>query len=796
MKSLKVIIAITFLTISPWVLAQKKATTALRINDKISIDGNLDEDVWSNANDATGFIMYNPDNGKPEDPDKNSIVKVLYDDEAVYFGAILHDKPENILKEIALRDNFKTADHFGVYINGYNDGQQDFRFFVSAAGTQIDCIATEGNRDYSWDSIWYSSVTLTDEGWVVEIKIPYAAIRFSESEIQSWGLNFYREVRQHRQQFFWNPVDRNIGPEIVQTGQLDGLENIKTPTRLFFIPYSSAYVSDNEKGTETTFKAGMDVKYGISDSFTLDAILIPDFGQTAFDNVELNLGPFEQQFNENRPFFTEGTDIFNKGGLLYSRRIGGVPSGRATLGENEEIIESPKTAKLLNALKISGRTSKGLGIGVMNAVTEKTYASIKNNSNDTNRKELIEPLTNYNVIVLDQRFRKNSSVSLINTNVTRNGNFRDANVSALVYNLNTKANTYNLSGDFKYSHVNDVTNKNGYSSYLYFGKTSGQYRYEASSKYISKDFDINDMGILFLNNYYNFYGSASYRILNPTKHYNTFRVFSNIYTEFHNATNKLQESYIEVIARTTTRKNDYIGYSLSASPFKVYDFYEPRISGRFVEIPRYISASIDLSTNYNRKFAIDISPEIQLSEEYNRNNYGIDFSPRYRFNNRLQMIYRLGYDLETNDKGWVATVDDDIIFTRRDRTTITNSLSGKYSISNKMTINLTARHYWTYGENLEFLSLQENGELTQNNTYSENKDFTYNNWNLDLSYTWWFAPGSQLSFLYRNNAVGNFDYVNRNYTKNIDHLFKNDLNSIFSLSLRYYIDFNRAKNWI
>src|SRR5690606_21355058 len=162
----------------------------------------------------------------------------------------------------------------------------------------------------------------------------------------------------------------------------------------------------------------MDIKYGINDAFTLDAILIPDFGQTKYDDQILNLGPFEQQFNENRAFFTEGTDLFNKGNMFYSRRIGGVPSVDPDINENEEIIETVQNVNLINALKLSGRTKNGLGVGILNAVTEKTFASIKDTVSGETRKVVIEPLTNYNVLVLDQRFRKNSSVSFINTNVT------------------------------------------------------------------------------------------------------------------------------------------------------------------------------------------------------------------------------------------------------------------------------------------------------------------------------------------------------------------------------------------
>lgn len=778
------------------VFAQKKATNAAPVSGKIVIDGMLNEDDWASAGIADRFIMLEPDNNKPEDSVRKTVVRILYDNDAIYFGAVMYDDPKTILREIALRDNFVTADHFGVFINGYNDGQQDFRFFVSAAGTQSDCLATTDNEDYSWDAIWYSAVKITDYGWVAEMKIPYAALRFPESPDQKWGLNIYREIRKFRQKLTWNLIDRNIGSSIVQNGLLEGIHNIKPPTRLFFIPYTSYYYSSNDLGTSSTVKGGMDIKYGINDSFTLDAILVPDFGQAAFDAVELNLGPFEQQFNENRPFFTEGTDMFNKAGLLYTRRIGGAPSTYPATGENEEVTVYPGKTDLLNAIKISGRTKSGLGIGVMNAVTQEAFATVRNTATGQERDVMVEPLANYNVAVLDQRFNKNSSVSLINTNVTRNGGFRDANVSALVYNLNTKANTYNLSGDFKFSAVNDLQDKTGTSAYLSAGKTSGKYRYNAAAFYVSKDFDINDMGIIFRTNYYNLYANGSYRIMNPTKHYNSFTLNLNAYSEFHTTTGKLQTAYLEASLNSTTRKNDFWGYELQIKPYTMYDFYEPRVDGRYVKTPAGLYAYMYYSSNYNRPFAIDIQPDLWLSTERNRNYYGLYISPRYRFSNRFQMVYSMAYGLDTSNKGWVAFDGDNVVFTERDRTTMTSTLTGKYSVNNKMTINLTARHYYTYGENLRYFTLGNDGGLTENTTFTTNKDFTYNNWNFDLSYTWWFAPGSQISVLYRNNAVTSRDYVSRNYRENLEGLFKNNLNSMFSVSLRYFIDYNAVKNWI
>ncbi|NBL63641.1 hydrolase [Flavobacterium sp. NST-5] len=777
--------------------AQKKSLNAIRKTENISIDGKMDELEWNSAPVANGFVMFEPDNGKVISDERSTEVRVLYDNEAIYVSAILRDEqPGNILSELTERDNFGTADHFGVFINGFNDGQQDFRFFVSSSGVQMDCLATEGNEDYSWDAIWDSEVSKTEYGWYVEMKIPYAALRFSNENVQNWGLNFYREIKRDRQKYHWNHVDLNVGNTMQQTGQLTGIENIKPPTRLFFIPYSSYYLESNEAGTDNTFKVGMDVKYGINDSFTLDAILVPDFGQTKFDDVVLNLGPFEQQFNENRPFFTEGTDLFNKGELFYSRRIGGTPSTYLNGNELTQ-VENPATVNLINAVKVSGRTSSGLGIGVLNAITEKTYGTSTNLETGERRKVLVEPFANYNIMVLDQRFNQNSSVSFINTSVLREGEFRDANVSAILYNLNTKNNRYFVTGDFKYSHVNEfgeAENKNGYFTSIQLGKKGGMWRYNAGANYVSKQYDINDLGLIFITNYHSFYGNYNYRILSPTKLFNTFRINANIYNEIENITGKSQQAQLNFDLTSTTVKNDYIGASLYFNPFKTFDFYEPRVEGRFLEMPKRIYAEIYFSSNYNRKFALDVRPYATFTSEEKRNYYGIIVSPRYRFSDQLLATISTEVERQTNDIGWVDFADDDIIMGKRDRNTVINTLALKYAINPKMTINVAARHYWSYAEYNEYLTLQQNGSLLVNPNFTENMDSDFSTWNFDLSYSWWFAPGSQLSVLYRNNATDYRNDINKELGNNFRNLFQNNLNNIFSLSIRYFIDYNSIKN--
>lgn len=803
MKQL-LILCVLFLSLIGY--SQKKTLQTKFISDNIEIDGKLDETIWKSAAIASDFITFEPDNGKPIPENRKTEVKVLYDNDAIYIGALLRDEnPEKILKEITQRDNFGTSDVFGVFINGFNDGQQDFQFFVNAADGQADCIATDTNgEDYSWDAVWKSKAVITAEGWVIEMRIPYAALRFSAESKQTWGLNFFREIRRDRFKYSWNFIDSKLGTFTQQTGVLEGIENIKPPTRLFLLPYSSFYVNANaQQKTYGTLKGGLDLKYGINDAFTLDMILIPDFGQTKYDDQILNLGPFEQQFNENRPFFTEGTDLFSKGNLVYSRRIGGNPSKYPKVQINEEIIDNPANVNLINAFKVSGRTKNGLGIGILNAVTEKTTATIQNTKTQSTRQEVVEPLANYSVLVLDQRFRKNSSVSFVNTNVTRDGNFRDGNVTALVWDLNTKTNTYNLAGDFKYSYVNSTIDKTGINSRLNFAETSGKFRHGIGAEIMTKDFDNNDLGINFETNYYSFYANSSYRILNPTKLFNSFSTRINTYSQFQKETGKIQSSNISFQINANNKKNHYFGIGFNANPVETFDYYEPRAANRFVIRPTRVGGFIYISTNYNNPFSFDFNPSYNVFDEAGRNTYSFSVGPRYRFNDKLSLNYNFNFSRQNNNKGYIDSINDDmnaatpntIIFANRNVITYSNTLSGKYALNSQMTFNIALRHYWSYAENKNILSLEQNGRLADFTGYSLNKNSSFYSWNADVSYTWWFAPGSQVSVLYRNNAGAFERNINKDFSDNVTNLLNNEaLSHVFSISVRYFIDYNQVKN--
>jgi hypothetical protein len=210
-----------------------------------------------------------------------------------------------------------------------------------------------------------------------------------------------------------------------------------------------------------------------------------------------------------------------------------------------------------------------------------------------------------------------------------------------------------------------------------------------------------------------------------------------------------------------------------------------------------MSGFIYFSSNYNRKFALDVNPSLGVVDEKDRINYGISIEPRYRFSNKFSLIYSFNFSRQNNDVGYAATnkTTNEIFMGRRDRVTYTNTVQGKFSLNNDMNFNLAVRHYWSYADYHQYYSLQNDGTLAETTAYTGNRNENFNIWNLDLSYSWWFAPGSQLSVLYRNNA-GNFENeIEKDFGSNIKKVINHsNLDHILSVSIRYFIDYNSLKS--
>jgi hypothetical protein len=831
----RILIPVCILFVATIVNAQAKKTLNITKTDDVpKIDGILDDAVWSKVEIATDFVQYDPGMGNPAKEDQKTEVRMAYNDQAIFIAAYLHEKPEDILKVFSPRDDFGQADYFGVTFNPNNDAQNDIKFYVMSSGTQVDIVGGSGGRgggpgpqgDRGWNAVWDSAVKQVDDGWIVEMKIPYAALRFSNQEEPVWGIQFYRKFRKEGLDYSWSPIDRTIGNQGIYDGLLKGLKNISPPTRLMFYPFTSfTTISQKNEETVSNIGFGMDVKYGLTESFTLDVTLIPDFSQAAFDKVELNLGPFEQRFDEQRQFFKEGVNLFSKGELFYSRRIGNSPVERYDvydelideIDEVEEVVENPNSVKMLNAIKVSGRNKNGLGIGVFNAITEKTVASIKNtkytlDNNDekidstiTYRERVTEPFANYNIIVLDQQFGQNSSVSFINTSVLREGHFRDANASALLFSLTDKTNNYNISGQGKMSTLNLVgENSTGFDAGFKLGKVSGTYQYGFEGKIRDDKYNVNDLGFATRNNFKNLEANFRYQTFEPKGFLNSFSIRLQSELNWRYSNNDYTGNKVEINVNARTKNLMWIGGNIETSLGEQRDYFEPRDqeNDRFYTFKNSVSGRMYFYTNSNKALSTsgNLSYETLIDKDRDFEEYQIRLGPKFRFNDKFTLEYDISYGRKTGSRGYVTQLDnDEIIFAERDQKTIENSVSGIYNFNSLNSLRLSFRNYWSTATNKENLYLLEQdgsqsldaGYTITNLDLDPNRNF--NIWNFDLSYEWQFAPGSQLVALYRNQLFNSTSESRDSFGESLGNLFDQDIQHTFSVKMVYFLDYNSLK---
>lgn len=783
---------------------------AQRTTANIKIDGVIEAGEWIEASKASNFTTFEPNVGQK--PSQRTEVLVTYDDEAIYIAAQLYDEaPDSILKQVGIRDSWNlNADYFGVFLDTYNDKQNGFGFIVTASEVQNDARYSAFGEDRSWDAVWFRGISINEKGWSVEMKIPYAALRFPEKNIQDWGIGFMRQIRRHRERAMWNDYDPAQDGFVNQFGLLEGLENIQPPLRLQMTPYVSFYTdayrnpSNASDNTTTNFiRGGMDVKYGINESFTLDMILIPDFGQVQTDDEVFNISPFEIEYQENRPFFTEGVELFNKGNLFYSRRVGGTPNGffdvENELAADERIIDNPGEVQLYNATKVSGRTENNLGIGVFNAVTGNTYATIENEAGEK-RQILTEPLTNYNLTVFDQALKNRSYVSLINANVTRMGAARDANVTAVDYRLSDKNNKYAVGGVFALSQIYDREQSNnptlGFRQNIELAKVSGNWQYGILSNIESHTFDPNDLGLLFANNEVTNGAFVSYQTFNPKGIINNRSHNLNVFYERLYKPGNFTNLSVNANTYITFTNFLTIGTFLEWQPVEGNNYFEPRVDGRFSKTSEYVGLSGFFSSDYRKKFALDGDIGGAAGGLYNERFFWWGISPRLRPSDRLLIIHRFNQDINARNVGYAAIADnDDVIFAYRDVSSISNTLELSYTFTSRMSLSSRLRHYWFRVVYDQYFLLQNDGYIGQTN-FNENLNTSFNAFTYNLTYSWEFTPGSELSVVWKYDIFRNDDAESNvyqdipklSYWRNVQNTFDAPQTNSISIRLLYFLD--------
>jgi len=785
---------------------------ATRIQTRIKIDGNLREQPWRVVPKATDFMQSDPNPG--EASVKKSEVQVIYDDKAIYIGAYLYEEePKKIKRELGLRDDDGVnASRFVFALDPFNSGQNAYMFAVTSAGVQIDWRIVVENADFAWDAVWDSEVKMQKDGWSVEMKIPYSAFRFPDRLNQTWGVNFQRVTRSIREISSWSPVDPKNPNFVGQFGTLTGISRVKPPTRLSFTPYLATYTQsfpNMDRGTnefETKVSGGLDLKYGFSESATLDLSLIPDFGEVLSDDVELNLTPFEQYFDERRPFFTEGTDIFNRAGLFYSRRVGQKPidfdNVQNQLLPNEVISKNPERARLINGTKFTNRTRRGTGIGFFNATTGNTYAQLEFGQGIF-REILTSPLTNYNVMVIDQLLPNSSFVSFVNTNVMRNGAAYDANVTGTEVRFLDKSSTYAVSGNGAISQLffggtgNSTTGSSGFKYNIQLEKIKGNWVGGIGRNLESKNYNPNDLGFLFAPNELSHYGFIKYQTFEPKGALLRWNVQAQYENERLHHPDVFAKSELELSAFTTFKNYLSVFGEYEFDLQDRHDYFEARKDGQRFVIPAGSEGLIYMSSDYRKALAIDARYEFwSKTEEWK--GWGLFVGPRIRVSDRFSINPSVSYNKTFGQQGFVQDSaglgSSNPLFGIRDRDDIESIVDLSYLFNPKMSFSFRTRHNWSQVEYSTFHKLLDNGTLEETPfDHVPNEDINFNVFNVDLVYRWRWARGSELNLIYKNALLTQTDEVLDSYGDNLNLLFENDARHTFSVKILAYLDYLNLK---
>lgn len=402
---------------APALAQSPPAVQAARASQPIVIDGRLDDAAWESATPVDAFTQQDPDQGSA--PRNRTVVRVLYDDAALYVGARMYDSsPDSIVSRLSRRDGGTRSDDFGIHLDPYRDKRTGYYFHVNAAGVLSDgTMFNDGWDDDSWDGVWSARTHRDAEGWTAEMRIPFSQLRYTAAPPIVWGINFSRFTNRSAETARLVYTPRGQSGYISRFPELHGLEGLSTRRTVEVTPYTTGKSEYLVHQDDDPFRpdagrysaaGGVDLRTSLGANLTLNATVNPDFGQVEIDPAVVNLSDVENFFSEKRPFFVENSSIFRTGNngandywgfnwpepiFFYSRRIGRAPQGFAG---NADFMELPVAARILGAAKVTGNLAPGLGFGMVHALTNRERAKLSTAGVET--RGTVEPATYYGVL--------------------------------------------------------------------------------------------------------------------------------------------------------------------------------------------------------------------------------------------------------------------------------------------------------------------------------------------------------------------------------------------------------------
>ncbi|MDP4291255.1 MAG: DUF5916 domain-containing protein [Bacteroidota bacterium] len=707
-------------------IPQRTYNTKLLLGKAPEIDGKGDDPAWQQVEWSGDFIQREPNEDSL--PTQKTAFKMLYDENNVYVLIRAYDtEPSKIVTRMARRDD-QEGDFVGVCIDSYYDKLSAFAFFVSASGVKSDGILTnDGNTDLTWDPVWFAKTSIDKEGWIAEMRIPMDQLRFSGQNEHVFGLNVVRQLSRLQESSVWRQIPKSANGIVNLFGELKGINGIRPKRQKDIMPYmvakTESYQKDNanpySKGHESNLGVGLDGKMGITNDFTLDFTINPDFGQVEADPSQVNLSSFETYFSEKRPFFIEGKDVmsfqltmgnngYSSDNLFYSRRIGRQPH----YSPDGDYVKDAENTRILGAFKLSGKTKDGLSLGVLESVTDRMYALTTTN-NEENKVES-EPYTNYFVASVMQDINKGNTRFGGEITAT-NRDLADPNLKNLLpasaytgglrFEQNWKNREYTLllSGEFsqitgsvpaikslqessvhyyqrpdahylKYDSTRTSLTGNG-GSFVFLKQGEGHWRYLFWLNLRSPGLDLNDVGYLRKADDIFQVIWATYRLWKPASFYRTLNFQTNQWTGWDyggRSTFKGGNFGVDSQLKNYWYANVFVGYD---GPN--IDSYVLR-GGPSLKLPGDIFYNYSLSSDDRKKFTYGFYESISTGFDKvgNSNDIGLNFS--YRPVDAVKITFSPEYQYGFNDMQYVTTVAGRYIMARIDQKMFRSSFRLEY----------------------------------------------------------------------------------------------------------------------
>lgn len=757
--------------------AQPRTIRAVRTQTPPVIDGYGNDDVWKNANTGSDLLQRQPQEGSPES--ERTEFKILFDDQNIYVYGMMYDSnPDSIVSRLSRRDNTPEADWFGLGFDSYNDKQTAFIFMLFASGSRMDELMYNDGKDedVTWDPVWESSTKILSNGWSAEMKIPLSQIRFTEGN-DTWGLQVERKISRKQENTHWSLIGQNQDGYVSHFGTMTGMADIRLPKLLEALPYavgsSEHYpqTSDRVKIEKIRPTAGVDIKYGVTSNFTLDATINPDFAQVEADPAVLNLTTFETFYPENRPFFIEGTQILRfvtfggdfGPGLFYSRRIGR-PIGVRLPSDGAIITEEPRTATILGAAKFSGKTDGGTSIGILTGLTDEEEFSYRDTLGAV-RSLRAEPSGSYNLFRVKQDFWGNSNVGAIVTGTSRDGS-TPAYTVGTDWDVKFDSSTYRMNGFLGVSHGtkyidrfhrvrSQQTMQQGSAGKLNIGRVSGAWTYGIGGDFTSKKYFINDLGFFRSPNDYGFGINGAYRNFTPGELFRTYNVSTNIHLRWnYDRMTLFREWSVNAFAQFLNYWSVNGGTSVSLGG---QDPYEPRGYGVY-HIPASFFIRGEIESDGRKMVVVNAEQNYRtyLSNGFASNTEAsVVFRPTSSMEYTLSMEYGIERDLDR----FVTPVTDSLIsfakneaaavYGKRDVDGLDLTLRSSLLFTHDLSLQIYNQFFWAKGnyDPSTYALLNPQRGLTPY-AYAGSRDFNSTSLQTNVVLRWEYRAGSTFYFVW------------------------------------------------